>query len=241
MENDNKTPVRKFIEWIIGNTAWDYFKSIFSVISSLIGTWKIYVYPSVREWFLSMNIPLILVVIITFIGFLTIIWEVLSMMFRAYQWLKSKITTNDESTKIVCKIRKDGNEVYIDVKNTEWFIDITRISIRCHFLYKGAVVQDPLEWVEDSNKNGATFIARGKTKTIHFATIKPLDRLYNLHLQERDLEFQFSNDRSMELSVEGFSSAPIEMDNKRNIRGTLLIVESISKGIINFEIGVQHY
>ena len=80
MENNNKTPIRKFIEWIIGNTAWDYFKGIISVISSLIGTWKIYLYPSVREWFLSMNIPLILVVIITFIGFLTIIWGLLSML-----------------------------------------------------------------------------------------------------------------------------------------------------------------
>lgn len=151
----------------------------------------------------------------------------------------SELGSHPKPFDIYSEIKQEGNEVYIEIKNKEWFIDALRVFVRCSFLYKDEVVQDRFEWLDSFNKNGETYIRRRKAKKLHFATIDQVNRTYCLHLLERELEFPFLNDRSIELAVGGFTSAPFKKRSKYNISHTLLVLESIEKGKIKFEIGVQ--
>lgn len=237
METKTKKRIRDFLKWVIGNTVWDYFRRGISVLGSLFATWKTYIRPSVSGWLAKMNISLWIAIGVMLIGFFVIIWAVLSFLFRLYKQMRQN---HNDKVKLKCKIRKDGNEIYIDVKNNECFIDIIRILFRGEFIYQDEVIKDSLEWIEGSNKKGETNISRCKTKTLHFSTIQPVERTYTIHLLKRELTFPFQNDKTIALIIEGFTSAPVTRSTKRNINGMILILESISKGELNFEIGVEH-
>lgn len=237
METKTKKRILGFLKWVIGNTTWDYFRRGISILGSSFATWWAYVQPSVSDWLAKMNISLWIAIGAMLIGFFAIIWMFVSLLFRFYKQIKQN---PDDGIKLKYKIRKDGDEVYIDIKNKEWFIDIIRILFRFEFVYQDEVIKDSLEWIESSNKKGETNILRCKTKTLHFATIQPIDRTYNIHLLKGDSTFPFQNDKTTALMIEGFTSAPTTKPAKRNINGMILILESISKGNINFEVGMKH-
>ena len=127
------------------------------------------------------------------------------------------------------------------MKNKNWLVDISRIRFVFNYLNSDReLISDTLEWLQDSNKNGETHIGRCKTKTIHFATINQLQKSYDIHLSKRDLNNPFTNDRTIQLAVEGLTSSGAKKYFKKDINGTLLLLEVISKGILDFEIGTYH-
>jgi hypothetical protein len=236
METREKKWVRTIFNWAIGNTLWGYFIRVISFLGSLFATRWASIQPGFSYRLGKINFPFWIAIGTMFIGFFVIIWAIVSLLFRLYKQLKQN---SINGIKPRCKFRKDGSEVYLDVKNGEWFFDYTRIRLCCHFAYNYDAVVDPLEWLNDSNKNGETFIEKRKSKIIHFATINYPEQAYSLHLLGKDLSFPFQNDRSIEFSIQGFTSAPTG-SSKKNINGILLVIESIYRGEMNFEIGVQH-
>ncbi len=232
----------KFINWIIGNTAWDYFKRFVSLVFSTITSktfWESF-RPNVSEWLTSMNIPLIVAIVVMFIGLFVIAWGILSFIYNLYKKLFVKRTSNELSHPHY-SIRKEGYEVYIDVKNRKWFVDISRTRLVFNYLNAdNELISDTLEWIQNSNKNGETYIGRRKTKTIHFATINQLQQTYDIHLSKTMLNNPFKNDRAIPIAVEGLTSSGAKKYFKKDINGTLLLLEVVSKGILNFEIGTYH-
>lgn len=249
MENKKQVIFRRFLRWSFGVIIGEiYIRILVYLGTAMVIVWSIYK-PGLSRWLVTMNIPTLLAISVMFFGAFVLATIAIASAISLVRYLLQKRIlsnkkTNKESNvdtfKIPCKIRKDGNEIYIDVKNKEWFIDIIRVLFRCDFVYNFHAIRDPIEWIEGSNKKGETGILRCKTKTLHFATVRPMERTYNIHLLERELPFPFQNDRTIPLVIEGFTSAPITKPAKRNINGMILILESISKGEINFEIGVQH-
>ena len=128
-----QSSINKFIRWVIGNTFWDYFKRFISIVSSFITTLWTSLRPRVIGWFDNMDIPLIIAIIAMFLGFFVISWGLLSFLYWLY---KNMLVEKNNKTYPQYKIRKDGYEIYIDIKNKKWFIDILRIRVRCNFSYR---------------------------------------------------------------------------------------------------------
>ena len=136
-------------------------------------------------------------------------------------------------------IKKEGYEVFIDVKNRSWFNDILKLRLMYGFLDEkknGELVTYTFDWLQGSNRSGEVFIGKRKTKTIHFATINQLQRTYDMHFLENDLNNPFENDRLIIINVAGLTSVGAKKYLKKDLNGSLMLLTSVSKGILNFEI-----
>ena len=138
-----------------------------------------------------------------------------------------------DRNKLKPNVRKEGFEVYIDVKNTKKS-DILKLRITSDFPDGvNGFIREPLEWRKGSNKNGEVFIKKGKTETIHFATINQLERTFDVHFSNReDFNTPFENDKLLSLNVKGSTSESLDVD----IHNTLLIQGNVKNGILIFGI-----
>jgi hypothetical protein len=143
---------------------------------------------------------------------------------------------------VFCEIERRGNEVYIKVKNKEWFIDAVHIYVHCNFMHDLTVFQDPIKWNTAYDNNGETYILRRQEKILNFATVDEDKKEFNIHLLDRDLKLPFGHivgDAVFEFWVGGFSSASSTRPSKNIINHRFTILETFKNEEIKFEIGVQ--
>jgi len=187
------------------------------------------------EWTKSMDIFMYAAIFVLFIGSFTIMFGVLSLLQKG--WGKF-LSTKEDRANLKCQIRKEGFEVFIDVKNKNWFVDILKLRFIFRFLdVERQLTSYSFEWVQGSNRKGEVFIGKRKTKAIHFATINQLEKAYDMHFLEEDLNNPFNNDNSFQIFMEGLTSSGAKKYSKMDFTAILLLIESVSKGVLDFEIG----
>ena len=162
------------------------------------------------------------------------------LMIALCKWIKEIVQNYiNRPFNVFCKIYRKGNEVFLEIKNREWFIDAFPIYIKCSFLYNGELIQIPLKWRGVSDTSEA-LIHRRKSRTSHFATINNSTKEYNLHLSNgRDLTFPFRDERYLEFQITGYTSASPTKLSKYIINYRLVILEFVKQEKIDFKIGVQ--
>jgi len=156
------------------------------------------------------------------------------------KWLKRVIQNYiNKPFDVFCKIYQQGHDVFIEVKNKEWFIDAWPIYLKSDFMYKGEVIQIPLKW-DGISDTGEALIQRCKKRISHFATIDDSKKEYCLHLSTgRELIFPFLNNRTLGFQIAGYTSASTTKPFKHIIVHGLVIIESVKKEKVTFKIGTQ--
>ena len=139
---------------------------------------------------------------------------------------------------IFCKVFTKGNEVYIEVKNGEWFFDAIKVFARCDFLYKSEVVQDHIKWLVKPASNGESLIFRRKKKVLHFATVNRKKNEFYVHLLQREYVFPIDADGGCDFRIfsGGISSAPSTKLSKHILNRRVSIVQSLKNGEVVFKI-----
>lgn len=133
-------------------------------------------------------------------------------------------------------VKNEGYEIFIVVKNRRWFTDIQKVRFTFDFLDEDRVLKHYVfDWIEGSNKSGEVFIGKRKSKTLHFATIRQLQKEYDMHFLEGDLLTPFKNDRVIHIRAEGLTSSGAKKYLKTDLNGNLVLLETIHKGMLKFE------
>ena len=188
----------------------------------------------------------ILFIVLVVGGCLLVIFSVpitLDLIIAFSKWAK-KVFQNylNKPFSVSSKIYRNGNEVFIEVRNKELFLDAIKISVGTHFMYKDAVVQEHIKWVRKfSFGNETASIRRKESELLHFATINNEEKTFYLHLENMDLSFPFffGGIREFPLHIEGYSSANPQKASKHGIRKDFSVSQYLEKDNIIFEIGWQ--
>lgn len=205
-------------QWLWWCVAWHYMLFIFTVVAGVIG----------------------------FIFFFAFAGDSITALGK---WIPKKIQEyRDRPFNIHFGLHKDKNEVYLEAKNREWFIDVLKIYTRADMLYKGVVIQERIKWLKnfdivfDDGRKQIASILRRKSELLNFVTVDQGKREFYVHLESKDLSFPFEFDgvRIFELFVWGLSSAPETKTPKHIINHRVLVEQYLEKnGQINFRIGSQ--
>ncbi len=200
-------------QWLWWCVAWHYMLFIFTVVAGVIG----------------------------FIFFFAIAGDSITALGK---WIPKKIQEyRDRPFDVFYKIQKEGNEIYIDVKNGERSIDLLRIRLGTDLLYNGQLITGYLKWKKDFDLGeGFASIERRKNELLHFASFDNAKREFYLHLEGRDLPFPFEYKgiRTFQLQAHGVSSSSPARQFKNNVEGGLVVEQILDKNNeIVFRIGSQ--
>lgn len=189
----------------------------------------------------------ILVIVGVIGGCLLIIFSVpvaLDLIIALSKWMKRVIQNYfNRPFDVHSKMFRKGDEVFIEVKNREWFLDALKIYVRADLLYKGEVIQERIRWFRQfSFGNETASIQRRKVELLHFATIDDEKREFCVHLENSDLSFPFIFDgiRTFDLFVGGVSSASPVKSSRHIINRHISVNQYLEKNTaVVFRIGTQ--